>query len=44
MCSYHIDVRPLASGRSGTVSGEVALSIVPSLVLLIADVYLVVFQ
>jgi hypothetical protein len=23
MCIYHIDVRPLASGRSGAVSGEV---------------------
>ncbi|KAJ7595977.1 hypothetical protein C8J56DRAFT_923677 [Mycena floridula] len=25
ICTYHVDVRPLASGRSGTVSGEVAL-------------------
>ena len=23
MCTYHMDVRPLASGRSGAVSGEV---------------------
>ena len=23
MCTYHMDVRPLASGRSGVVSGEV---------------------
>ncbi|KAF9560628.1 hypothetical protein CPC08DRAFT_818108 [Agrocybe pediades] len=25
ICTYHLEVRPLASGRSGTVSGEVAL-------------------
>lgn len=25
MCSYHMDVRPLSSGRSGAVSGEIAL-------------------
>ncbi|KDQ23538.1 hypothetical protein PLEOSDRAFT_1079575 [Pleurotus ostreatus PC15] len=25
LCTYHIDVRPLASGRSGAVSGEVML-------------------
>ncbi|THV08252.1 hypothetical protein K435DRAFT_847140 [Dendrothele bispora CBS 962.96] len=31
MCSYHVDVRPLASGRSGAVSGEVALHAGPSL-------------
>ncbi|KAK7470329.1 hypothetical protein VKT23_001759 [Stygiomarasmius scandens] len=31
MCSYHIDVRPLSSGRSGAVSGEVALHAGPSL-------------
>ncbi|KAF9260377.1 hypothetical protein L218DRAFT_932713 [Marasmius fiardii PR-910] len=24
MCSYHMDVRPLSSGRSGAVSGEIA--------------------
>ncbi|KIJ97988.1 hypothetical protein K443DRAFT_681125 [Laccaria amethystina LaAM-08-1] len=30
MCIYHIDVRPLASGRSGAVSGEVALHLGPS--------------
>lgn len=23
LCTYHIEVRPLASGRSGAVSGEV---------------------
>jgi len=25
MCTYHMEVLPLASGRSGTVSGQVAL-------------------
>jgi len=25
LCSYHVEVRPLASGRSGAVSGEVHL-------------------
>ncbi|KAI0720905.1 hypothetical protein C8Q72DRAFT_788049 [Fomitopsis betulina] len=25
LASYHVDVRPLSSGRSGTVSGEIAL-------------------
>ncbi|EDR04787.1 uncharacterized protein LACBIDRAFT_295001 [Laccaria bicolor S238N-H82] len=30
MCAYHMDVRPLASGRSGAVSGEVALHLGPS--------------
>jgi len=25
MCDYHVDVRPLQSGRSGSVSGEIAL-------------------
>jgi len=25
LCTYHIEVRPLASGRSGAVSGEVSI-------------------
>jgi hypothetical protein len=25
LCTYHIEVRPLASGRSGAVSGEVCI-------------------
>ncbi|KAF5359008.1 hypothetical protein D9758_004871 [Tetrapyrgos nigripes] len=31
ICTYHVDVRPLSSGRSGAVSGEVALHAGPSL-------------
>ncbi|KAG7085750.1 hypothetical protein E1B28_003293 [Marasmius oreades] len=31
ICSYHMDVRPLSSGRSGAVSGEIALHAGPSL-------------
>ncbi|KAL0068326.1 hypothetical protein AAF712_004713 [Marasmius tenuissimus] len=30
MCSYHMDVRPLSSGRSGAVSGEIALHAGPT--------------
>ncbi|KAI0674891.1 hypothetical protein C8Q78DRAFT_965147 [Trametes maxima] len=30
ICTYHIDVFPLSSGRSGTVSGQVALHCGPS--------------
>ncbi|KAL4257389.1 ELP6 family protein [Pleurotus pulmonarius] len=30
LCTYHIDVRPLASGRSGSVSGEITLHLGPS--------------
>ncbi|KII92961.1 hypothetical protein PLICRDRAFT_155896 [Plicaturopsis crispa FD-325 SS-3] len=30
LCTYHMDVRPLSSGRSGAVSGEVALHAGPS--------------
>jgi hypothetical protein len=26
ICTYHMDVRPLSSGRSGAVSGEVKLA------------------
>ncbi|KIJ68092.1 hypothetical protein HYDPIDRAFT_126768 [Hydnomerulius pinastri MD-312] len=29
LCSYHVEVRPLASGRSGAVSGEVCLHVGP---------------
>lgn len=30
LCSYHVEVRPLASGRSGAVSGEISLHAGPS--------------
>ncbi|KAK0458834.1 uncharacterized protein EV420DRAFT_1270167 [Desarmillaria tabescens] len=30
LATYHVDVRPLASGRSGAVSGEVALHLGPN--------------
>jgi len=30
ICTYHMDVRPLSSGRSGAVSGEIALHAGPS--------------
>ncbi|KAK0452319.1 hypothetical protein EV421DRAFT_1898068 [Armillaria borealis] len=30
LATYHVDVRPLASGRSGAVSGEVALHLSPN--------------
>jgi len=30
LCSYHVDVRPLMSGRSGSVSGEIAIHLGPS--------------
>ncbi|KAF9455941.1 hypothetical protein BDZ94DRAFT_1285309 [Collybia nuda] len=30
ICTYHLDVRPLSSGRSGSVSGAVALHVGPS--------------
>lgn len=31
LCTYHIEVRPLASGRSGAVSGEVCVHLGPSM-------------
>ncbi|KAL4078303.1 hypothetical protein V8B97DRAFT_1251666 [Scleroderma yunnanense] len=30
LCSYHVEVRPLSSGRSGAVSGEICLHPGPS--------------
>lgn len=30
LCTYHIDVRPLSTGRSGAVSGEISLQSGPS--------------
>ncbi|KAK0495977.1 hypothetical protein EDD18DRAFT_1309698 [Armillaria luteobubalina] len=33
LATYHVDVRPLASGRSGAVSGEVALHLGPNVLL-----------
>ncbi|KAG1752843.1 hypothetical protein EDB19DRAFT_1670099 [Suillus lakei] len=30
LCTYHIEVRPLASGRSGAVSGEICVHLGPS--------------
>ncbi|KAG0700371.1 hypothetical protein DFH29DRAFT_635063 [Suillus ampliporus] len=31
LCTYHIEVRPLASGRSGAVSGEICVHLGPSM-------------
>jgi hypothetical protein len=31
ICAYHIEVRSISSGRSGAVSGEIALHVGPSL-------------
>ncbi|KAG2127464.1 uncharacterized protein EDB93DRAFT_1243704 [Suillus bovinus] len=31
LCTYHIEVRPLASGRSGAVSGEISVHLGPSM-------------